>query len=512
MLCNTILNALAIFASTAAAGPTWHTSSGEALVKHLRQATRPLNFTISPEASIIYPDDPEWANGTSRWSHWEAPSYNVAFIPAEEEDVAIALRYMSSHNIPYLAMGGGHGNTITLGDVRDTVLINLERLNHVTVNSDHTISVGGGAHYDPIYAAAYRAGRELPLGSCACVGVGGSVLGGGHSRLQGVYGLIADAVVSMRVALWDGCIVEASARKNPDLFWAMRGAGHNFGIVLEFTFRTWPLQNDGLTYNADMTLTGDSLEGMFTAINEFIPDQDPALAIDVFIITDRNTGEPITHVNIVYHGTREEGDRFTARFATNSGPPGTHIERLSLNVSMVPWDQITHAAADGMIDHACTGGLHYNVYTANMALFDVAQQRELYDSYVEFVRTNPLASRSLLLYEIFGQRAVLEQPAERTSVGNRHLANILTILQTTYSDESVAPAADAWVRSWRDRVARPEHSGYDNQAVYVNYAHGDESLEAMYGYEPWRLQRLRSLKRRYDPHGFFNHYNSVLRE
>ncbi|RYP28665.1 hypothetical protein DL768_011227 [Monosporascus sp. mg162] len=185
-----------------------------------------------------------------------APSYSIAFIPAEPEDLSIGLRYMSSHNISYLAMGGGHGNTITLGNVEGAVLVNMERFDHITVNNcDNTITVGGGARFGPVYTAAYNAGRELPLGSCACVGVGGATLGGGHSRLQGVYGMIADGIVSMRVALWDGTIVEASATQHPDLFWAMRGAGHNFGIVLDFTFRTYPLRYGGMTYNADMTFT-----------------------------------------------------------------------------------------------------------------------------------------------------------------------------------------------------------------------------------------------------------------
>ncbi|RYP04524.1 hypothetical protein DL764_004386 [Monosporascus ibericus] len=512
MLPNTILNVLAVFASTALASPTWRTSSGEALVEHLKRQTSQLDFPISPDASIVYPDSSEWENATARWSSWSAPRYSIAFIPAEARDVSIAVQYMSSHNISFLAMGGGHGNTITLGRVEDAVLINMARFNDITMNCDHTITVGGGAQFGPVYEVAYRAGRELPLGSCACVGVGGATLGGGHSRLQGVYGMIADGIVSMRVVLWDGSIVEVSATKHPDLFWAMRGAGHNFGIVLDYTFRTYPQQNNGLTYNADMTFTGDSIEGIFTAINELIPDQDPALAVDVFLLTNRTSGEPITYLNLVYHGPREEGDRLTARFATNLNSTGYPIERLWLNVTMSPWDQIIHVAAGGMIDHACTEGPHYNVYTASMRQFDIPQQRELYESYVEFVAANPLAIGSLILYEIFGQRAVAEQPAELTAIGNRASKNILTILQTTYTDESIAPVADEWVRGWRDELVDPQHSGYDIQPAYVNYAHGDEPLESMYGYEPWRLERLRSLKQRYDPHGFFNHYNSFLQE
>ncbi|KAI1655194.1 FAD binding domain-containing protein [Daldinia decipiens] len=510
MLSRAIFNALAIFASTAAAGPTWHASRGEDLVKFLERATAPtLDFNISSSASIVTPDSPEWVDDTTRWSTWSAPTFSVAFLPAEEKDVSVGLQYMTKHNIQFLAGGGGHGNTVTLAKAKNVVFINMEKFNKITVNSDKTITVGGGAKFGDVYTVAYGAGRELPLGSCSCVGVGGASLGGGHGRLQGKYGLIVDAIVSMRVALWDGSIVEVSATKNSDLFWAMRGAGHNFGIVLSFTYKTWPLQNNGLTYNADMTFTNASLEGVFGVINELIPNQDPGLALDLFILTDSSTHETVTYLNIVYAGTKDQGDQFTARFATNKKSTDP-IERTSLNVTMAPWSQITHVAAGGMIDLACLDGASQNVYTANLKQFDIPQQRQFYNSYVEFIKKNPLASNSIIFYEIFGQKAVTEQPAEQTAVGNRDYANILALYQTTYTDESVAPAADAWARSLRDEVIKPEHSGYDIESVYMNYAHGNEKLEAMYGYEPWRLERLRSLKRRYDPKGFFNFYNSVL--
>jgi FAD/FMN-containing dehydrogenase len=121
------------------------------------------------------------------------------------------------------------------------------------------------------------------LGSCPCVGVGGASLGGGHGRLQGEYGLIVDNIVKLRVALWDGTILDVSATQNSDLFWAMRGAGHNFGIVLEFTFKTYPSKNNGMNYNGDMTFTNESLEGVLGLINQLIPDQDAGLAMDFFI-------------------------------------------------------------------------------------------------------------------------------------------------------------------------------------------------------------------------------------
>lgn len=130
----------------------------------------------------------------------------------------------------------------------------------------------------------------LALGSCPCVGVGGASIGGGHSRLQGEYGLIIDVISKLRVALWNGTIVDVTADENEDLFWAMRGAGHNFGIVLEYTFDTFPQQHDGMNYNGDMTFTIDSLEGVLCGINELIPDQDPGLAMDFFVIYNQTTG------------------------------------------------------------------------------------------------------------------------------------------------------------------------------------------------------------------------------
>ena len=123
------------------------------------------------------------------------------------------------------------------------------------------------------------------------MGASGAVLGGGHGRLQGKHGLSADALLNVRMILWDGSIIEASATENPDLFWGLRGAGHNFGIVTEMTFQTWPQENGGMHYNAAMTFTSDSLEGILETVNDIIPDQDPALAIDMFFHSNLDTLE-----------------------------------------------------------------------------------------------------------------------------------------------------------------------------------------------------------------------------
>ncbi|RYO89433.1 hypothetical protein DL766_003266 [Monosporascus sp. MC13-8B] len=434
----------------------------------------------------------------------------MVFIPAEEADLRIGLEYMTSHNISFLAIGGGHGTSIQLGELHGAVAINLENFNYALMNPDGTLKVGGGAEFGDIYSVVHEAGRELTLGNCPCVGVTGAVLGGGHGRLQGKHGLSADAVTKARIVLWDGSVVEASATENADLFWGLRGAGHNFGIVTELTFNTWPQENDGMHYNAAMEFTTGSLEGILATVNDIIPDQDPALAIEMFFYTNPQTFTPFLTLNVVYAGPREIGEKYAARFAT-SAPNSTDypITRVSINETLIAWDELPHVVANGLIDLACIDGSAKNVYSSSTAQFDIPHTRQLFDAYVAFVEENPLAVLSLVFYEVFGQQGVLAQRPEDTSVGNRESANVLILIQAIYTDPSVAEAGDAWAREWRDQLFEPEHSGYDRPAVYVNYAHGDEAREAIYGYEPWRLERLRRLKQRYDPRGYFDSYHPV---
>ena len=105
------------------------------------------------------------------------------------------------------------------------------------------------------------------LGTCDCPGVIGAMLGGGHGRLQGRYGLLLDQMLSARVILHNGTVVTASTTQNPDLFWGLRGAGHNLGIVTEATIQIYPVSNGGNHYNAVTFYEDYQLESIFGAMN-----------------------------------------------------------------------------------------------------------------------------------------------------------------------------------------------------------------------------------------------------
>lgn len=124
---------------------------------------------------------------------------------------------------------------------------------------------------------------EAVTGTCECVGVTGAMLGGGHGTLQGQYGLLSDQLISARVVLANGTAVTASKDENPDLFWALQGAGHNFGIVTEFTYKIYDARVNDTWILEELVFTGDRLEELFEVHNRLMESQPPELVLWAFL-------------------------------------------------------------------------------------------------------------------------------------------------------------------------------------------------------------------------------------
>jgi hypothetical protein len=181
------------------------------------------------------------------------------------------LSYLSTTDKQWLAMSGGHGYSPTLGAVQNGTLINMRNFQYSYVNNDFTMTVGSGSKFRDMVNTAAASGREVNVGNCPCVGGLGATLGGGLGRLQGLRGLTSDALTAVRMVLWNGTIIEASEESHADLFWGLRGAGQNFGIIAEADYRTWPLTNGGMHYSADMIFDRSNLSTLIETSNALLP-------------------------------------------------------------------------------------------------------------------------------------------------------------------------------------------------------------------------------------------------
>jgi hypothetical protein len=151
-------------------------------------------------------------------------------------DVMAAVRMARANDLRVAVRGGGH-NAGGLGVCDDGLVIDLAPINYVRVDpSSRTVLVGAGCKWRDVDHATHAFGLAVPSGIISSTGVAGLTLGGGLGHLTRKYGLTIDNLLSVDMVLADGSFVVASAEENPDLFWAIRGGGGNFGIVTSFLF------------------------------------------------------------------------------------------------------------------------------------------------------------------------------------------------------------------------------------------------------------------------------------
>ncbi|KNG50731.1 hypothetical protein TW65_02111 [Stemphylium lycopersici] len=237
-----------------------------------------LTPQLSKDATVTFSWDPRWEELQVRGSSPRiSPNYSLVVEAAIESDVETTVKVANLFNIPFLAKSGGHGWTKSLNNLPYGIQINMRKLNTTTLREGgKTAMVGGGTmQYEitrSLFALGKYAGEFEPLAHRfrRCVSVAGPLLGGGHSLLQNQYGYAVDGLVSARVVVASGETIEASRTKNTDLFWALQGAGHNFGILTSLEVKVYDIPSDWTVYS--LIYSTEKIEALFTLINKF---EDP---------------------------------------------------------------------------------------------------------------------------------------------------------------------------------------------------------------------------------------------
>jgi FAD/FMN-containing dehydrogenase len=189
------------------------------------------------EGRLIGPDDSDYDEARSLFNAMIDKRPALLVRCANADDVAKAVVFARRHDLLIAIRGGAH-NGAGLGSVDDGVVIDLSLMRDVEVNADaRTVRVGGGCTWGEVDAATNEHGLATPSGIISTTGVGGLTLGGGLGHLTRKCGLTIDNLLEAEVVLASGERVRASADENPDLYWALRGGGGNFGVVTSFSFR-----------------------------------------------------------------------------------------------------------------------------------------------------------------------------------------------------------------------------------------------------------------------------------
>ena len=226
------------------------------------------------DGGVILPDDPGYDDARAIYNAMIDKRPAVIARCGSAGDVAAALDFAQKSNLVVAVRGGGH-NGPGFGTVEDGLVIDLSPMNRIDVNAHgRTARVQGGATWGQVDAATHAEGLATPAGIISTTGVGGLTVGGGHGYLSRKYGLTIDNLLEAEVVLADGRVVTASESEHPDLFWALRGGGGNFGVVTSFTFRLHPVRNVICGPTAwPVSATADVL-GWF---RDFLPAQDEDL-------------------------------------------------------------------------------------------------------------------------------------------------------------------------------------------------------------------------------------------
>jgi FAD/FMN-containing dehydrogenase len=444
---------------------------------------------------VVLPGSASYDGHRSVWNAMVDHRPSVIARCASAADVAAAVHFGRAEGLEIAVKGGGHG--VAGHCVPDGgLMIDLGPIGAVDLDPDARMArVGGGALLGSLDRASEPFGLATTAGNVSHTGVGGLTLGGGMGWLARQLGLACDNVMSYTVVTADGEILKATADENPDLFWALRGGGGNFGIVTEFEFRLHPISGRALV--AELMFLPAQASEPIRRWRELLPDapRSATLTVDIWTpgagadLPPRMIGKPVVIVGFVWVGDMQEARAYYAGFLQAIGRPV--LERI---------EEMSYVELQSQGDAAHVHGTRR--YASGHDL------TELPDAAIEaFVsRGADDGGDGRMLpnsgFQAYGG-AIADTPDNASAFSQRD-----TLVEWFAGQGWTDPAEDE-ARIAAARAAGAAMAPFAS-GVYVN-ALGDEGESGVRrAYRSEKLARLRELKRRYDPDNVF-HLNQNIR-
>jgi FAD/FMN-containing dehydrogenase len=410
-------------------------------------------------------------------------------------DVVAAVHFARDHDLEIAIRGGGH-NVAGTAVCDGGVVIDLSAMRAVWVDpTGRTAWVQGGALWGDVDHETQAHGLATTGGIIGHTGVAGLTLGGGIGFLMRKHGLAVDNLLATEVVTAEGRIVRASAGEHPDLFWALRGGGGNFGVVTAFQFALHPL---GPTVMAGPIFwAADDTADLLRWYRDFAADAPDELGTVVRlgtipplpVISEDLHWRPAIAVACCYAGALEDGER-AVRALRRFGTPLVDLLAPS-----------PYAAFQGGLDDTVLHGWHYYWKATSLA--------GLSDDVIDVIAGHAFAARSPRSYAAMFHMggAIARVPPDATAYAGRGVAHNIIIDAVWLPQQSGEHAAveTAWARRFLAAL-QPHRAG----GVYVNFLDADDDssrVREAYGDQTYR--RLAEVKARYDPGNVFHHNKNI---
>jgi FAD/FMN-containing dehydrogenase len=398
---------------------------------------------------------------------------------ANDDDIQRVIEIARDGDAELAIRGGGHslaGSSVSDGGI----VLDLRDLTSVDIDAEGRTALAGAGLTAAEYTAAVGAkGLATGFGDTGSVGVSGITLGGGVGFLVRKHGLTLDNLLGADIVTADGKLVTVDAESDPDLFWAIRGGGGNFGVASRFRYRLHPVDRivGGMLF---LPATVDVVEGFMQLADE-APDELSTIANVMTappmpFIPEEAHGSLIVMAFIVYAGDVEAGERAVAPFKALATPIADMVRPMTYPEMYPPDPEGPKLMASG-----------HNGFVDEMP-------PTLFGEILERLQEPVAPMRAVQLRRLGGAASVI--PDDATAYAHRS-RRVMVNVGTIYLSADNEPAAQAWV----EETARLIHG--DDDTSYVNFL-GDEGPERVrQAYPGHTWDRLREIKRRYDPGNLF---------